>query len=701
MASITISALLLAFIFTLPGWTWSWALHSTTSRDRPDPWIAILPAFVISLAVVLPLCLLLAETNRFQLSLLVPTLGIVACIGVVLDSRRRGKEALHHLGRGALLLLLVAAVIAVFRILPYPSDWIVGGWDPGVIMNQGIFIGRTGGGHPTPGLMAPLLAADHAGLFTRTLSGLREAFPGIPVDPGTGAWDFHFSPITPLLVALLYQAGGADMAMRAPLLAGGLAVVLVSGAMGWHRRPAPAAAMRGETALPDRPPKDHPPRVLPLLVLAPMLLLLQPILMYHLRTPASELTELLLLGAFMVLWTHVPPCPLRRWIGGALLFTAAVNRVSFELFGAWLILTVAFMDSAREDRRRTSIDHASLLGGLLLGIAYYALVSPDSWARLRHIMPTIHAGVLLLLSGVLAVDLVCARRPWHGMRPDRLLFGLGLAGFLVLEQLSSAPWAEFRRNSLALLAYTGWPLACLAAAGFWFLHRRPAKSSYWAIFLLFALLVVLHRKHVAELYPWALKRYLVYAAPLVAWLAGGTVMALHGRRRVRWLAAGAVLAVLAFNFEIVRDAWRTPDYAGIRKPLERVAQQLDDGDIVLCDHFRWGTPLALVYGKNVLNAERIWAVAGTNRVRRAVALVQDHAGTNHNVYFLTSTGRGLDLFGGDLPPVERTWTSECFTVQSLRHHRRSRTFDMRPLDVNFQLFRIPRPGAEDGRPQGG
>lgn len=697
MASITISALLLAVIFTLPGWTWSWAFHSTSNRDRSGPWSAVLPAVVISLALLLPLCLLLAETNRFQLNVLLPVLGIVACIGVVLDSRRRGKDALHHLVRGVMPLLVFAAVIAVLRILPTPSDWIVGGWDPGVILNQGIFIGRTGGAHPAPGLTAPLLAADHAGLFSRTLSGLREAFPGIPVDPATGAWDFYFSPITPLLVALLYQAGGAAMATRAPLLVGVLAVFLVGGAMGWHRRAAPAAATRGEAALPDRPPKDHPPRGLPLLFLAPMLLLLQPILIYHLRTPSSELTELLLLGAFMVLWTHVPPCPLRRWIGGALLFIATINRVSFELFGAWLILTVACMDSAREDRRSASIDHASLLGGLLLGIAYYVLVSPDSLAKLRHIMPTIHAGVLLLLSGVLGVDLVCARRAWRGPRADLLLLGLGLAGFLLLEQCSPAPWAEFRRNSLALLAYTGWPLACLAAAGCWFLFRRPTKSTYWAVFLFLALLIVLHRKHAAELYPWALKRYLVFAAPLFAWLAGGTVVAIHGRRRFRWLAAGAVLAVLAFNFRTVRDAWRTPDYAGIREPLERVAQQLHDGDIVLCDHFRWGTPLAMVFGKNVINGERIWAVADEDRVRRAVALVQGHAGTNLNVCFLTSTGRALDLYGGDLPPVERTWTSEGFTVHHIQHHRRSRTFTARPFEVNFQLFRIRRPAAEGGR----
>ncbi|MBU4460459.1 MAG: hypothetical protein KJ579_07825 [Verrucomicrobia bacterium] len=704
MSSIPISALLLASIFSLPGWTWTWALRSTTTRDRSGPWIAILLAMVLSMAVLLPLCLLLAEANRFRLSVLLPILGFIACMGTILDFRRRGRDALHHVRRGLMLVLLLAIPIVCLRILPYPSDWIVGGWDPGVIVNQGICIGRTGGAHPAPDLTAPLLAADQAGLFSRTVSGLREAFPGIPVDPTTGAWNFRFSPVTPLLVALLYQAGGPAMAARAPLLIGMLTVLLLSGALGWNRRRAPAAGTPNEAVTPDlagQPATGRPPLVRSFLFLAPLLLLLQPILVYHLRTPTSELTELLLLGAFMVGWTHAPPHRLRRWIGGSLLFLAAVNRVSFELFGGWLILTVACMDSARDDRRRTAIDHASLIGGLLLGVAYHGLVSPESLVRLRHIMPTIHAGVLLMLSGVLAVDLFCFRRVWRGLRWDLLLLGLGLAGFFILEQHSSAPWVEFRRNSLALIAYTGWPLVCIAAAGGWFLLRRSTQASYWVAFFFFALLVVLHRKHAAELYPWALKRYLVHAVPLFVLLAGAAISAIPDRQRLRWLALVPVLAVLAFNFGALRDAWRTPDYAGVGEALGRVAQNIGDRDIVICDHFRWGTPLALVYGRNVINGERLWAVHEEGRVRRAIDLIRSHAGPRRNVYFLTSTARSLDLYANELPETERVGSSDRFTVQHLQHHRRSRTFAARPMEIEFQLFRIVRLGTGGGPPGGG
>jgi hypothetical protein len=661
MTAITINVLLLAAMVTLPGWTWTGFLYSPKRPHHTNHWITTLLAMMISLALILTACLFLGSIGRLHLNVLLPVLAIVACLGFTLDYKRGSSQALQHLGWGMLTCLLLSVLFILLRLIPYHSDWIVGGWDPGVIMNQGICIGQTGTTHPLPDLTAPLLAADHQSLFSRTLSGLREAFPGIPIDPDTGAWSFYFCPITPLMVALLYQIGGATMAMIMPLLVGVLAILMFSG-------------------LTTRPK----PRLL-----LPLLFLLQPILIYHTRTPTSELTELLLLGAFMALWTNATPGGLRRWLGCSLIFLTTVNRISFELFGAWLILIVACMDSEREDRRFAMLDHAALMIGLLSGMAYYSLISPDSLAKLAHVITAMNIAVLLLLAGTFALNLFCYAKPARkGMRWDLILLAFGLLAICFLEQRSAAPWAEFHRNAMALSAYTGWMLIGLAVPGFWFLLRRPDKSTYWALFFLFALLIVLRHKHAAELYPWALKRYLVYAVPLFSLSAGATLMVIWNQRRIKWLAPALLLSVFIVNVSLCRAAWCTPDYEGASRQLDEVAQHIGNRDIVIADHFRWGTPLALAYQRNVINGERIWAEKDRERIRHAASLIQACAGPDCSVYFLTSTPGALDLYLGALPETERVWSARPWSTRRIEHHRNSRAFTTREVDVMFQLFKI-------------
>lgn len=661
MTAITIDAPLLAAMLTLPGWTWTAFLYSPKTRERTNHWITTLLALMLSLALILTSCLFLGSIGRLHLNGLLPFLAIVACLGFILDYKKGASQALQHLGWGLLTCLILSLLFILLRLIPYHSDWIVGGWDPGVIMNQGFCIGQTGTTHPLPGLTAPLLAADDQSLFSRTLSGLREAFPGIPVDPNTGAWNFYFCPITPLTVSLLYQVGGATLALIMPLVVGVVAILMFSGVT---TRSTP-------------------------LFLVPLLFLLQPILIYHCRTPTSEITELLLLGAFMTLWTNATPGGLRRWLGASLIFLATVNRVSFELFGAWLILIVACMDTECEDRRFATFDHAALMIGLLAGMAYYSLVSPDSLAKLTHVTPSLHIAVLLLLAGAFALDQFCLARPVRkGVRWDLILLGFGLLAFCVLEQCSTVPWTEFRQNTLALSAYTGWMLIGIAVPGFCLLFRRPDKSTYWALFFLFALLIVLRHKHAAELYPWALKRYLVYAVPLLAIAAGAALMAFWNHRRINWVAPALLLGVFIANASLCRHAWSTPDYEGVSKQLNEVAKHIGDRDIVIADHFRWGTPLALAYGRNVINGERIWAGRDPVRVRHAVSLVQQHTGNNGNVYFLTSTPGALDVYLDAIPETEKVWSAKPWTTRRIEHHRNNRSFATREVAATFQLFKI-------------
>ncbi len=304
---------------------------------------------------------------------------------------------------------------------------------------------------------------------------------------------------------------------------------------------------------------------------------------------------------------------------------------------------------------------------------------------------------------VLALDLLVADAPRRAASRAVVESWLPVAvlgaavALAVAAGLRAPALEEFRWNVSRLVAYTGWPLGLVAAAGFfllWFRERRTAVGPLdtLTLFLALAAFVVLRHKHVADLYPWAMKRFLPQAVPLLALLAG--VVADRIERGVRrpwnYLALLLLLALgMVPSAGKTGEAANSTEYDGLSAVLDTAAGRVPVDDVIVADHFRWGTPLSFIWGRQVLNGERVWNAPGPHAARRAGEFLAELERRGVRIWFLTSTDRGMDIFPPGLRDAALQWSSGPVTYREVAHHRNSTGFWMRDGTVEFRLYAWP------------
>jgi hypothetical protein len=193
-----------------------------------------------------------------------------------------------------------------------------------------------------------------------------------------------------------------------------------------------------------------------------------------------------------------------------------------------------------------------------------------------------------------------------------------------------------------------------------------------------AVLVLLIRKHAADLYPYATKRFLPFGVPLAALLAGGWLeSAAPGRRRGLLLALAALCALLVLPKSLT--ARRAVEYRGVVQAIEELAQHLAPGDLVVADHFWYGTPLMCWNGFQVLNGERIWSSGDGERAKAAAAFLAAQQARGKRIRWVTSTERGMAVYPPPLTATNRLWSSPPFEFREIAHHRNARGFELRTI----------------------
>jgi hypothetical protein len=142
-------------------------------------------------------------------------------------------------------------------------------------------------------------------------------------------------------------------------------------------------------------------------------------------------------------------------------------------------------------------------------------------------------------------------------------------------------------------------------------------------------------------------------------------------------AATIVLALAAAGQSglIAIDAARVGDYQGIRPLLEAVNAEIEKGDVVIADDPRWGTPLALMYGRDAVNGRLLWRKedeAFRREFMSVLSRLREEKG--RRVVWLTSTRDGMSIY--NLPSETFTLRREFSPVvyHTVRHSDRGRSF---------------------------
>lgn len=651
------------------------------------------------------LACVLGEFGRFtpawDLAALIAFCGAGGLLGWSRD-RAGFVRWLRDAAPGVALLLPACALLLSLQTR---GEWIAGGWDPGVYVNQGLALERTG--RHDPGVLIGYGRMDASGFdfFTRGDKGYRECFPAVPIDPGTREVRAYFFRLMPSWIAVLARCGGAAAAVRVNLVTGMAAVIALAGMI---------LSCGGGLAL---------------ALFAALLFSVHPLLLYHLSVPTTELLQVVLVcGLFGVAGLDRRAGAVARAAAGAVLIVAAVlNRVSFVPFGALFLLVMAWVERHADDRRRVVATHSVWGVALAAGAAWTWTANEPALHRLLGDltgMSVMSVACLLLAVGVDAAAATPAGRTWLRRMPSgwprvASCAAAAVVGVLMaIHRGGEGPVIQNLSGNLnAALPYVGWVLVgCGLAGGAWLAWRSPTPaeaqgddahgvslSTPLGGFVAFAgaitaLLMV--NQSIAPLYPWATRRYLEFTVPLLCLLAAVIPAALWNagpRRRVVWrvVAALVLAAPAAAGARRAANAWRCTSYDGLIAALEATAARIAPGDTVVADDPRWGTPLLLGWGLDIINGKPLCAAGGSPATGPGVAALRALSRGGRSVRLLTSTAASIGIFGESFPGATLDATVGPMELKETVHSGHASDFATHPRAVVFRLYSW-KPADEPG-----
>jgi hypothetical protein len=525
--------------------------------------------------------------------------GLAVVIAVAFRSRLRLGATAPRIGASAVLPLLLVA-LALWRFLP-ASEYVLGGKDPGVYVNEGISLHRTGTIFRRDAVVAAV-PATHKALFFHDYPateyyGLR--FMGVFLnDQDTGEVIAQFPHFLPASMTLGYAIGGVRGATTTVVAWAvlGLLSVYFFGARLAGRAPA---------------------------FFASILLALNVIEVWYGRYPNAEVVMQTLVFAGLLSFSYAT----REgdgyfgWVAGAL-----AAGLIFLRFDAYLAVA-AFAGAAAliwiVERRAVGWGAGIVVAAAsALAWWYYSGPMRAYFYLYSANLPSLGIG-LLIVAGAVALTLILgAMRGGIGtlakaaIPPALVVVVLGLAVYaLFMRQPDEpgGPLAPWDANALRTFrdAYMFWPGLVAGLAGFALLAWRR----FWrepAFFLLFAAfsLFFFYKIRVVPEHFWMARRFLPVILPglLLLAAAGALGVTEAGERRRAWRTFAGTLVLAFVGWQYVVAAAPVAAHVEYRGAIRH--ERVTNRDLVLFESRESGDihvlalPLAYVYGRNVLLLER-------------------------------------------------------------------------------------------------
>ncbi len=676
-------ALLVAVRIVVPGWLWTGPSGDRSgSTPPPADWLTI-AGRAIALGLVLNLlpALCVAQYGAWTRVVDWVLWCLVVLAGLV---RSRGRFTRRYAAGAGYAIVWVALVTGVILARPPRSEWFAGGWDPGLYQNEAAAIARADGFVPRTDSVYARLTAEERPLFGY------QVFPAVPVDRQRGAIGFYFFPLTPMCGAWMVRLGGLDLLsrMNQVLALVGLPVVAalagLLGLAGW-RRVAVVAAW-----------------------------LVSPLWWYHQAIPTSEMLHLVLLVGAMVFYLEAERNGRRYPVGAALLLMAGgINHFGFPPLAAMMLVVSAMAESVAQRPGRVG-RLLTCMAALACGLAWDLMFSPAT-IQMLEVKDGVLPLVLLPFGIFLVMGYAFSRR---GVHPRLVVSAVTLVrwGAMVVGVLliGLSVGLSFSSIEPALLRITG----RLPLVGEWVLRFSrfiPFHRSAWFVLLGVGTLFLVHDRSagmsrvrvvatalagvvallflnpgIAPIYPWAFRRYIVFLLPLMAVVAGaGLTLPVRMLRMPAW--AGRLLGVLLMTAlclvggKASRRAARVGDYVGLREVLSVLNGKIPPGAMVVADDPGTGTPLLLLYGRDVFEGSRLWKSGDPEYQARYVAVLR-RLQAGRRILWLTSTDHGMNLYPALVGSVSPWMEPVTGVYRTVIHSPNADEFATREHARQFQLF---------------
>lgn len=561
-------------------------------------------AVVLSAATSISLVLALGALHRYSFKrLLIADFAIAAALAVAARFNLRLGATAGRAGFAAAIPLALALLCA-WRFLP-PSEYIIGGKDPGVYVNEGIQIAQRGAIVATDSVVAnvPAFARD---LFLPSDPG-HDRFAGLRfmgfyvVDPDRGRVVGQFPHVYPASIAIGYGLDGLTGARRAVAFWGWLGVLSVYffGARLFGRPAAAAAAS---------------------------LLLINVVQVWFARYPNADIVMQALLFAALLAnaRAHVDDDGFFAPVAGTLLGLLLFLRIDAVVAVGAVVAGVALGYVAGQRLRWTF--WAPLAAACALA-AWYLLGPMREYAHMPIVfisnLPAWQYAAFALGAAALCAIVALARRsPAASKRVVELLPAvmtvavIGLAIYAFGFRQPGGKLTDYDAHALRTFAHFYFTVPALIAALvgyalvarglFW---RDPAFVVTLTAFALF----FFYKIRIVPDHFWMARRFVPIILPgALLLVAAAALTGVRGRllftRAIRGPIGIVFIAMLAVQY--ARAAKPVADhieYEGVIPRLEALAAHIKDDDLLIVESRDAGSdvhvlalPLAYIYARNVL-----------------------------------------------------------------------------------------------------
>ncbi len=571
-------------------------------RANLDPEERLFWAVILSLTLSLSIVLGLAYLGRYSLSRLVVADLIVALVIAAASRFDLRLQSAARLPRWTVVLPLLLIGLGVWRFLP-PAEYVIGGKDPGVYMNEGVQIAQ----HGTFLYKDPVVAAVPS--FARDLffpSHQRSdyystRFMGFHIlDPDSGLVIGQFPHLFPASVAIAYGLDGLTGVRRTTAwwaVIGLLAVYFLASRL-FGRAVAFAAAV---------------------------LLALTLVEVWFARYPNTEMMMQALLFAALLALVHANEDADRFFgpVAGVLLGLLLFVRVDAAL--AIVAAVTASLLLLMSGGRLNWGFLAAVAATGVAGMAY--LIGPMRAYAARPIIfvsnlqtwhyGAIAAGILLVAMGLwVSATQPSIRQRVRSWVPHAIALALTVAAIYALYFRSpGGRLAEHDAYALRTFAqlYLTVPAVLAALVGYAISARRafwqaPAFYLVTAAFSFF----FFYKIHIVPDHFWMARRFVAVIVPAALIFASVAALGARGGpgiMRIPRRSIGLIFLVLLGRAYLRAAEPILPhvEYAGVIPRLERLAATIDDRDLLIVESRNAATdvhtlalPLAYIYARNVL-----------------------------------------------------------------------------------------------------
>ena len=595
--------------FLVVGWLPGAVLFRLPIADRDRR--AALPAeerlywaVVLSAAASISLVLALGALHRYSFKrLLIADLAIAATLAVAARFNLRLGPKARHAGFGALIPLALV-LIGAWRFLP-PSEYIIGGKDPGVYVNEGIQIAQRGAIVATDPVVAnvPAFARD---LFFPSDPG-HDRFAGLRfmgfyvVDPDRARVVGQFPHVYPASIAIGHGLDGLTGARRTVVFWGLLGVLSVYffGARLFGRPAAAAAAA---------------------------LLVINVVQVWFARYPNADIVMQALLFAALLAnaRAHVDDDGFFAPVAGALLGLLLFLRIDAVVAVGAAIAGLALGYIAGQRMRWTFWVPLAAACGLA---AWYLMGPMREYVHMPIVfmshLPVWQYGAMALAVIVLCAIVTIARRsPAVSTRvvdllpPVMAVAVIALALYAFAWRQPGGKLTDYDAHALRTFASFYFTVPALIAAGVG--YALVARGLFWRdpafVVTLTAFSVFFFYKiRIVPDHFWMARRFVPVILPGLLLLVGAAALTgVRGRllftRAIRGPVGIVFIALLGVQYaRAAKPVAAHIEYEGIIPRLEKLSAHIKDDDLLIVESRDAGSdvhvlalPLAYIYARNVL-----------------------------------------------------------------------------------------------------